>query len=95
MKMIKQFHLLIGKKIRGNINTKIDDFDKNAIRRTIQTFSKGLSTGSTNPSGRGKLLIVVHIGNEDGFAPSGLLCFESKKNTKGYHDEMNGEVFLE
>ncbi|KAL4126443.1 hypothetical protein QTP88_010665 [Uroleucon formosanum] len=68
--------------------------DKTVTSRT-DAFSKGLSTGPTNPSGRGKRLIVVHIGNEDGFVPGGLLCFESKKNTKDYHDEMNGEVFLE
>ncbi|KAL4083563.1 hypothetical protein QTP88_028879 [Uroleucon formosanum] len=68
--------------------------DKTVISRT-DAFSKGLSTGPTNPSGKGKRLIVVHIGNEDGFVPGGLLCFESKKNTKDYHDEMNGEVFFE
>lgn len=77
----------------GDCNSRIW-VDKTVISRT-DAFSKGLSTGPTNPSGKGKRLIVVHIGNEDGFVPGGLLCFESKKNTKDYHDEMNGEVFFE
>ncbi|KAL4112105.1 hypothetical protein QTP88_015953 [Uroleucon formosanum] len=72
----------------GDCNSRIW-VDKTVISRT-DAFSKGLSTGPTNPSGKGKRLIVVHIGNEDGFVPGGLLCFESKKNTKDYHDEMNG-----
>ncbi|CAI6376625.1 unnamed protein product [Macrosiphum euphorbiae] len=58
-------------------------------------FLKGMSTGSVNPSGKGKCLIVLHIGSEDGFVDNGLLCFESKKNTRDYHDEMNGQTFCE
>jgi len=58
-------------------------------------FLKGMSTGSVNPSGKGKRLIVLHIGSEDGFVDNGLLCFESKKNSRDYHDEMNGQTFCE
>ncbi|KAE9521448.1 hypothetical protein AGLY_018148 [Aphis glycines] len=58
-------------------------------------FLKGMSTGSMNPSGKGKRLIVLHIGSEDGFVDNGLLCFESKKNSRDYHDEMNGQTFYE
>lgn len=58
-------------------------------------FLKGLSTGPKNPTGKGKRLIVVHIGSAEGFVEGGLLCFESKKNTADYHDEMNGETFYE
>ncbi|XP_060873383.1 uncharacterized protein LOC132947190 [Metopolophium dirhodum] len=58
-------------------------------------FLKGMSTGSVNPSGKGKRLIVLHIGSEDGFVDNGLLCFEFKKNTRDYHDEMNGQTFCE
>ncbi|KAE9522285.1 hypothetical protein AGLY_017328 [Aphis glycines] len=32
---------------------------------------------------------------EDGFVDNGLLCFESKKNSRDYHDEMNGQTFYE
>ncbi|CAI6374522.1 unnamed protein product [Macrosiphum euphorbiae] len=56
-------------------------------------FSQGLTTGAVNPTGKGKRLIVCHIGSEDGFVPDSLLCFESKKNTNDYHDEMNGDTF--
>lgn len=46
--------------------------DKTIVSRT-DAFHKGLNTGQTNPSGKDKSLIVVHIGNEDGFVPGGLL----------------------
>lgn len=52
------------------------------------------TTGSQNPAGKGKRLIVLHIGSEDGFVPGGLLCFESKKTTD-YHEEMNGDTFYD
>ncbi|XP_029679990.1 uncharacterized protein LOC115245703 [Formica exsecta] len=54
-----------------------------------------MSTGPSNPTGKGKRLIVLHIGSTAGFVPDGLLCFESKKNTADYHDAMNGDTFLE
>lgn len=69
------------------------------VDSTIQShrdaFLKGLTTGAPNPSGKGKRLIILHIGSEDGFVPGGLLCFESKKNSRDYHDEMNGQTFYE
>lgn len=58
-------------------------------------FNKGLTTGSTNPTGKGKRLIILHIGSGKEFLPGGLLCFESKKNDAEYHDEMNGDNFKE
>jgi len=58
-------------------------------------FLRGLTTGQKEPSGKGKRLIVVHIGSSDGFVVGGLLCFESKKNTGDYHDEMNGDAFYD
>ncbi|XP_060871313.1 uncharacterized protein LOC132945555 [Metopolophium dirhodum] len=65
------------------------------IKSHRDAFLKGLSTGAVNPSGKGKRLIVLDIGSEDSFLPGGLLCFESKKNTRDYHDEMNGDTFGE
>lgn len=65
------------------------------IKSHRDAFIRGLSTGPANPSGKGKRLIVLHIGSADGFVPGGLLCFESKKNTTDYHDEMNGNTFLD
>ncbi|XP_026821732.1 uncharacterized protein LOC113560174 [Rhopalosiphum maidis] len=56
---------------------------------------EGLSTGPQNPTGKGTRLIVLHIGSAAGFVPSGLLCFQSKKNSSDYHDEMTGKTFQE
>jgi len=69
------------------------------VDKTVQSckdaFLKGLTTGASNPTGKGKRLIVLHIGSEDGFVPGGLLSFESKKNTNDYHDEMCGDTFFD
>ena len=53
-----------------------------------------LYKGLKNPSGKGKRLIILHIGSDNGFLDGGLLIFESKQ-TNDYHEEMNGEVFKE
>jgi len=65
------------------------------VKSKHDAFEKGLTTGPTNPTGKGKRLIVLHIGSDKGFLPGGLLCFESKKNSADYHDEMNGDNFKE
>jgi len=67
----------------------------NTVKSCRDAFVRGLTTGAKNPTGKGKRLIILHIGSEDGFVPGGLLCFESKKNTNDYHDEMNGDTFFE
>lgn len=67
----------------------------NTILSKHDAFNKGLTTGIPNLSGKGKRLIVLHIGSDNGFLPGGLLCFISKKNTGNYHDEMNGDNFKE
>ena len=46
------------------------------------------------PPGKGKRLIILHAGCEDGFIPNMDLVFEGKK-TGDYHREMNSQVFLE
>ncbi|KMQ85527.1 hypothetical protein RF55_15865 [Lasius niger] len=65
------------------------------IKSKKDAFLRGLTTGPANPRGKGKRLIVLHIGSAAGFVPDGLLCFESKTDTGDYHDEMNGNTFLE
>lgn len=52
----------------------------------------GLSPGLKNPSGKGKRLIITHIGSETGFVEGGLWVFESKKGGD-YHEEMNSDSF--
>lgn len=54
----------------------------------------GLSTGPKVPTGKGKRLIVLHIGSDKGFVDGGSLVFESK-STKDYHEEMDGDKFFE
>ncbi|XP_027843956.2 uncharacterized protein LOC114124782 [Aphis gossypii] len=65
------------------------------VNSSRDAFLKGLTTGQKEPSGKGKRLIVLHIGSTEGFVPGGLLCFESKTNSTDYHDEMNGDTFYE
>ena len=47
------------------------------------------------PASRGKRLVIVHAGGENGFVPGcALLCGKSMKNCHAdYHDDMNGAVF--
>lgn len=52
----------------------------------------GLSTGLRSPSGKGKRLIIAHIGSSTGFVDGGLLCFISGK-TGDYHEDMNADVY--
>lgn len=62
------------------------------VHNRRQAFVDGVSTGLKNPTGKGKRLIIVHIGSEDGFVEGGLLVFQSKK-TGDYHEDMNSAVF--
>lgn len=47
-----------------------------------QAFLDGLTTGLKQPSGKGKRLIIGHIGGEEGFVEDILLIFEAKKKIK-------------
>jgi hypothetical protein len=73
--------------------------NKTWVDKTVNSprdaFLKGLTTGQKEPTGKGKRLIVLHIGSSDGFVEGGLLCFESKTNSTDYHHEMNGDTFYE
>ncbi|KAJ8918507.1 hypothetical protein NQ315_015212 [Exocentrus adspersus] len=64
----------------------------NSITSRLDAFIQGLSTGLKNPSGKGKRLIVLHAGSENGFVNDALLLFEGKKSGD-YHEEMNANVF--
>lgn len=67
--------------------------DKNVLS-SRQAFMEGWSTGLRPPSGKGRRIIITHIGSSDGFVNGGLLTFESKK-TGDYHEDMNSDVFEE
>lgn len=62
------------------------------IRSNRQAFMEGFSSGLKAPSGKGRRLIIAHIGSEEGFVEGGLLSFQSKK-TVDYHEEMDGNRF--
>lgn len=64
------------------------------IKNKRHAFKDGVSTGARVPTGKGKRLIILHIGGDKGFVEGGLLVFESK-STKDYHQEMDGDRFLE
>lgn len=55
---------------------------------------EGVTTRLNNHLGKGKRLIVLHIGSEDGFVENERLLFKSKKS-RDYHEEMNGEMFTD
>lgn len=76
----------------GHVVSKV--WTDTTVTTARDAFIKGLSTGLKAPSGKGKRLIVLHIGSDDGFVEDGLLVFESKK-TGDYHEEMNSQVFEE
>ena len=53
--------------------------DKN-VQSNRQAVLEGWSTGIKAPSGKGRRLIITHIGSSEGFLKERLLLFESKKN---------------
>lgn len=75
-------------------HTKEKVWQDAAVTSSKDAFLKGLSTGLKNPSGKGKRLIVVHIGSESGFVNNALWVFESH-SSKEYHEEMTGDAFQE
>ncbi|KAJ8983738.1 hypothetical protein NQ317_017841 [Molorchus minor] len=63
-----------------------------SLTSRIQAFLDGRTTGLCNPSGKGRRLIVLHIGSDYGFVDNSLLLFEGRKTTD-YHEEMNAQRF--
>ena len=55
--------------------------DKN-ITSSLNALLEGLSTGIKAPSGKGRRIIIAHIGSSDGFVERGLVMFQSKKNKR-------------
>lgn len=68
-------------------------WEDTTVKSAKDAFLRGLSTGSSNPTGKGKRFLILHIGSKNGFVPDALLCFKSKKNSSDYHDEMNRDTF--
>lgn len=77
-------------------NRPIYYMDETYIHSTYSTgkaWSDGSNKGVKVPVSKGKRLIIVHAGNEDGFVPNALLTFESGKKTGDYHKDMNFENY--
>jgi hypothetical protein len=51
-------------------------------------FDNGFTTGLPSLSGKGKRIILVHIGNENGFLTGAGTCWVSGNKTDDYHDDM-------
>ena len=72
-------------------------YEKISHRQEVQKHPEmvksgsGLCYGPKASAGKGKRLMISHIGGKQGFVKDALLCFERKK-TSDYHEEMNGEV---
>lgn len=62
----------------GDCNNKIWQ-DKTMMSLRGDVFLNGLSFGTPSPTGKGKRLIVIHIGSEEGFVDGFLFMFKSKK----------------
>ncbi|XP_072380710.1 uncharacterized protein [Diabrotica undecimpunctata] len=73
-------------------HTKSKTWIDKSVTSSRKAFLDGLSTGLKNPSGKGKRLIICHIGSEDGFVADALWSFESKKSGD-YHEEMDRKGF--
>ncbi|KAL6418749.1 hypothetical protein ACFW04_014244 [Cataglyphis niger] len=65
------------------------------VKSKKDAFFRELTTEPANPSGKSKRLIILHIGSAVVFVFGELLCFESKRHTGDYHDEMNDDIFHE
>jgi transposase len=63
------------------------------IKSSKRAFLSGHTTGLKQPTGKGRRLVVGHVGCDRGFLNGGSLVFEAKKSTGDYHDEMDGPRF--
>lgn len=75
----------------GHTKTKV--WQDTSIESSRQAFYSGLSTGLKAPSGKGGRLIMLHVGNENGFVEGALDLFQSKTKKADYHEEMDGNHF--
>ncbi|GBP66185.1 hypothetical protein EVAR_81842_1 [Eumeta japonica] len=65
------------------------------IESSKRAFLERLTTGLKALTGKGRRILIYHIGSEEGFVDKGLSMVESKKDTEDYHHEMNVTHFEE
>ena len=66
----------------------------NDYRSSVQQVF-GERGGFARPTGPGKRIIILHIGNKDGFLEGAMDCFVGKTGCNDYHKEMNAAHFNE
>jgi hypothetical protein len=67
-----------------------------SIKTAKEAFDKGLTTGMKRPNGKGKRIIMIHIGSDEGFVEDAELVWIGGKNGKkseDYHDDMDSTKF--
>ena len=62
------------------------------VKSSYKAASESLTVGLTEPKGKGRRLIITHIGSEEGFVPGAEDIFIGKKSGD-YHEEMDGNHF--
>jgi hypothetical protein len=89
--LLKELHSKYVRRGRDSMLTDRDNIIFSVIS-SKQAFLSGLTTRSKAPSGKGRRLIITHIGSQKGFVDGCLRIFEFKK-TGNYHEEMCAESF--
>ncbi len=66
-----------------------------SITTPLQAFKKGLTRGNPRPNGKGRRLIVCHIGSENGFLEGAEMIWISgcKNPVTDYHGDMDSATF--
>ncbi|KAG5897793.1 hypothetical protein JTB14_020010 [Gonioctena quinquepunctata] len=72
--------------------SKKTNFDIKTKEMILNVYKHETQENRTSLKGKGKRLIVCHIGSDYKFVPEALWAFESKK-TGDYHEEMDGKSF--
>jgi transposase len=72
--------------------TEIQDFKQKSWKNRVLQDINGWTGGFLVKGGNGRV-IINHIGSEDGFLEGAQDVFVSKKDTKDYHNAMNGDHY--
>lgn len=91
-------YLSMIKQIRGLTNCPVVYLDETFLHQnhTVgKCWQMNGEGGIKVPTGKGIRIIILHAGSKDGFVRNAELVFRSKSNSDDYHQEMNGDAFLQ
>ncbi|GFR22411.1 DDE_3 domain-containing protein [Trichonephila clavata] len=74
----------------GHSETRV--WQDTIIKSSYEASSSNLTVGLTAPKGKGRRLIITHIGSKEGFVRDAADIFIGKKSGD-YHEEMDGNPF--